>query len=198
MKNTSLILNLVLAVAVIGIYALHFSGKNSKEVVAEKSSSVSSSDGLKIAYVKVDSLIVNYDLAQELHDNFTKNQEAYTKEYTEKRSSFEKRAAAFQEKVQRGGFLTQDRAIQERDRLVSEEQEVLTLDQELSTKLSEMQAANNQQLIDSLMSYLEEFNADQKYNYILNSGDVLIGDEAHNITKEVLEVLNSRYNSNKK
>ncbi|MGQ7868292.1 OmpH family outer membrane protein [Sunxiuqinia sp. sy24] len=193
MKNSSLILNLVLTVAVIVIYVLHFSGKSAGEGSHDNSSTAGSTSDLKIAYVKVDSLIMNYDLAEELHDTFTKNQEAYTKEYTDKRSSFEKRAAAFQEKVQRGGFLTQDRAIQERDRLVGEEQEILTLDQELSTKLSEMQAANNQQLIDSLMDYLKEYNEDKKYNYILNAGNVLIGDDAHNITKEVLDELNLRY-----
>ncbi len=197
MKNTSLILNLVLAVAVAVIYVLHFSGKSSNESVGGNSSVATSNSDLKIAYVKVDSLILNYDLAEELHDSFTKNQEAYTKEYTEKRSSFEKRAAAFQEKVQRGGFLTQDRAVQERDRLVSEEQEILSLDQELSMKLSEMQSANNKQLIDSLMNYLKEYNANKKYSYIFNAGDILIGDEPHNITKEVLDAMNARYNEKK-
>ncbi len=197
MKNTSLILNLVLAVAVVVIYVLHFSGKSGNEIAGENSSPATSSGDLKIAYVKVDSLIINYQLAEELHDSFTKNQEAYTKEYTDKRSAFEKRAAAFQEKVQRGGFLSQDRAIQERDRLVSEEQEILTLDQELSSKLSEMQSTNNQQLIDSLMNYLKEYNANKKYSYIFNAGDILIGDEAHNITKEVLDAMNARYNEKK-
>ncbi len=197
MRNTSLILNLVLVVAVVVIYVLHFSGKSGGEPVGGNSSIATSNPDLKIAYVKVDSLILNYDLAEELHDSFTKNQEAYTKEYTEKRSSFEKRAAAFQEKVQRGGFLTQDRAVQERDRLVNEEQEILSLDQELSTKLSEMQSANNKQLIDSLMNYLKEYNANKKYSYIFNAGDILIGDEVHNITKEVLDAMNARYSEKK-
>ncbi len=195
MKNTSLILNLVLLVAVAVIYVLHFSGNKSDKASATPEGSVESD--MKIAYVKVDSLIVNYDLAQELHDEFTKNQEAYTNEYTDKRRKFEEQAAAFQEKVQRGGFLTEQRAIQERDRLVGEEQEILKLDQELSAKLGEMQAANNQQLIDSLMNYLDTYNADKKYNYILNAGNVLVGDDAHNITKDVLEAMNARYHENK-
>ena len=198
MKNTSLILNLVLAVAVIVIYVLFFSSKNAEETAKQQSLEDTSDATLKIAYVKVDSLILNYDLAQELHDTFTKNQDAYTKEYADKRSSFEKKAAAFQEKVQRGGFLTQDRAIQERDRLLSEEQEIQKLDQELSGKLSDLQSTHNQQLIDSLMSYLKELNFDKKYNYILNSGEILIGDEAHNITKEVLDGMNARYEKGKK
>ncbi|MGD9557027.1 MAG: OmpH family outer membrane protein [Mangrovibacterium sp.] len=196
MKNTSLILNLVLLVAVIVIYVLHFtSGRNSGS--AEQDGRPSHPSDLKIAYIKVDSLIVNYDLAQELHDSFTKNQDAYTREYATRRSKFEEQAAAFQEKVQRGGFLTEQRAVQERDRLVGEEQEILKLDQELSGKLAEMQNANNQQLLDSLMSYLKTYNADKKYSYIFNSSGILIGDDAHNITKEVLNALNARYAAKK-
>jgi len=198
MKNSSLILNLVLVVAVIVLFVLHFtSGSCSKSEGALLEGPAQLTD-MKIAYIKVDSLIVNYDLAQDLHDEFTKNQEAYTKEYANRRSKFEEQAAAFQEKVQRGGFLTEQRAVQERDRLVSEEQQIVKLDQELSTKLAEMQNTNNQQLVDSLMSYLKNFNEEKKYAYIFNSSGIMIGDEAHNITKEVLEAMNARYAEKKK
>lgn len=197
MKNTSLILNLVLLVAVIIIYVLHFTSAKSSPAEEGRGEKTSQPGGLKIAYVKVDSLILNYDLAQELHDSFTKNQDAYTREYATRRSKFEEQAAAFQEKVQRGGFLTEQRAVQERDRLVGEEQEILKLDQELSGKLAEMQNANNQQLLDSIMNYLKTFNAERKYAYIFNSSGILIGDDAHNITKEVLSALNARYASKK-
>lgn len=196
MKNTSLILNLVLLVAVVVIYVLHFTSAKGS-ISGEKGEFSSQLTDMKIAYVKVDSLIVNYDLAQELHDSFTKNQDAYTKEYAARRSKFEQQAAAFQEKVQRGGFLSEQRAVQERDRLVGEEQEILKLDQELSAKLAEMQNANNQQLLDSLMNYLKAFNAGRKYSYIFNSSGILIGDDAHNITKEVLSALNARYAAKK-
>lgn len=198
MKSTSLIVGIISLVAVIVLYILHFSGtgnngENEKDGTQTVSSEVSKS--LKIAYVKADSVILNYDLSQDLHDEFTKSQEAYNSEFGVKRQSFEKEAAAFQEKLQRGGFLTEQRAIQERDRLLGKEQEIVKLDQELSGKLAEMQQANNQQILDSLLNYLKEYNKFRGYDYILNGADILIGDEASNITKEVLEALNSRYNS---
>ena len=199
MKKTSLIVNIVLAVAIVLIYVLHFaSGRSSVSVNEAADKSVSNQSGLKIAYLKVDSLIVNYDLAQDLHDGFTQKQEAYTKEYAERRSKFEEQAVAFQEKVQRGGFLTQERAIQERDRLAGEEQQISKLDQELSSKLAQHQSENNKQLLDSLINYLKIYNADKKYDYIFNSGEILIGDDASNITKIILDKLNARYNSVKK
>lgn len=193
MKNTSLVLIVVLFVAVGGLYILHFSGNKSIGSGINGANEGGVSSGIKIAFIKIDSLIINYDFAQEMHDRFTKQQEAFTKEYGEKRSRFEAQAATFQEKVQRGGFLTQERAMQERDRLMSEEQQITKLDQELSAKLNQIQADNNKQLLDSVMNYLKIFNKDKNYNYIFNAAEVLIGDESHNITKEILVGLNARY-----
>ena len=193
MKNTSLLLIVVLFIAVAGLYILQFSGNKSNGSGSDDSDEGIGSSELKIAYIKVDSLVVNYDFAQEMHDGFTRQQEAFSKEYSDKRSRFESQAASFQEKVQRGGFLTQERAMQERDRLIGEEQQITRLDQELSTKLSQIQADNNKQLLDSLMTYLKIYNKDKKYSYILNAGEILIGDEAYNITKEVLVNMNARY-----
>ncbi len=197
MKNTSLVLIVILFIAVAGIYILHFSVNRLNGSGKDGADDGNTSSELKIAYIKIDSLVVNYDFAQEMNDGFTKQQEAFSKEYSDKRSRFESQAASFQEKVQRGGFLTQERAMQERDRLMGEEQQITKLDQELSTKLSQIQAENNKQLLDSLMNYLKIYNKDKKYSYILNAGEVLIGDESHNITKEILVNMNVRYSKTK-
>jgi outer membrane protein len=195
MKRPSLIISLVSLVAVIVLYFLFFfTEKQPGSIkVTEQMKPVEGAKALKIAYVKADSIILNYDLAQDLHDDFTKKQEAYNTEYGSKRQSFEKEAAAFQEKLQRGGFLTEQRAIQERDRLLGREQEIMKLDQELSGKLSELQAANNKHILDSLLNYLEEYNKQKNYDYIFNGANILIGDEAANLTLEVLHALNERY-----
>lgn len=197
MKNTSVVLFSVLFLLVAVLYILHFSGNKSHVTGKNGVNGGVENSSLNIAYIKVDSLAVNYDFAQEMHDGFVKQQESFTKEYGEKRNRFESQAAAFQDKVQRGGFLSQDRAMQERDRLMGEEQQITKLDQELSTKLAQIQTDNNKQLLDSIMGYLKIYNKDKKYSYILNAADVLIGDEGSNITKEVLVGLNARYSKAK-
>jgi outer membrane protein len=194
MKGTSIIVSIVLFVAIAVLYVLHFTGRGDKEEKHQgTTASNHSNSGLRIAYVKADSVILNYNLSQDLHDDFSKKQEAYTSEYGTKRQTFEKEAAAFQEKLQRGGFLTEQRAVQERDRLVGKEQEILKLDQDLSAKLAEIQQANNKQILDSLMSYLKVFNADKNYDYIFNASNILIGNEADNITALVLNAMNEKY-----
>lgn len=199
MKGTSLIVSIVLFVAVAVLYVLHFAGGSKSTHNAESGEKeVISRDGLKIAYVKADSVILNYALAEILHDEFTKKQEAYTSEYATKRQSFEKDAAAFQEKLQRGGFLSEQSAVRERDRLVGIEQEVLKMDQELSSKLGEMQNANGQQVLDSLQSCLDAFNTTKKYDYILNATSILVGNEGDNITSEILSLMNEKYEKSQK
>lgn len=192
MKGTSLVVSVVLFVAVAVLYVLHFTGSSDANQTG-KVEPVVGNGSTKIAYIKADSVILNYALSQDLHDEFTKKQEAYTTEYAGKRQTFEKEAAAFQEKLQRGGFLTEQRAVQERDRLMGKEQEIVKLDQELSTKLSEIQQENNKKILDAVMAYLEEYNEQAGYDYILTGASVLIGDEATNITSRVLAELNARY-----
>lgn len=197
MKGSSLIVSVVALVAVAVLYVLYFTGNSNPAIESEVKEALATSEGsLRIAYVKADSVILNYELAQDLHDEFTKKQEAYNSEFGTKRQTFEREAAAFQEKLQRGGFLTEQRAIQERDRLVGKEQEILQLDRELSGKLAELQATNNKQILDSLMNYLKEYNKNKKYDYIFNGSEILIGNESQNITAEVLKVLNDRYTKN--
>ncbi len=193
MKSTSLILNLVLLVAVVVIYILHFSSDKTDPGENRTLSNSTQQSDLKIAYLKVDSLIAYYDFALELNKGFVKNQEEYSKEYTEKRTKFEAAATAFQEKLQSGGFLTEARAVQERDRLVGEEEQIVNLEEELTAKLTEIQTANSQQLEDSVMNYLRIYNKDKQYSYILDATEIIIGDEASNITSEVLNALNGRY-----
>lgn len=193
MKNLP-IFNILLAVAVVVLYTLHFvTGNQNKSL--QPSQLDGSSKPLSIAYVKMDSMLYTYELAKKLNTEFTEKQEAFKKEYTDKRLKFEKEAAAFQEKVQRGGFLTEDRAKQERDRLEGAQQEIQKLDYELTQKLNEMQAKINQQIIDSIGSYLKGFNAQKKYDIILNSSSMLEGSPQYNITKEVSLGLNARYKS---
>ncbi len=195
MKGSSLIVSVVALVAVAVLYVLYFTqnGQHEEVLNAAEVSSAEGGSSIKIAYVKADSVIMNYDLAQDLHDEFTKKQEAYNSEFRTKRESFEREASAFQEKLQRGGFLTEQTAVRERDRLVGKEQEIMKLDQDLSGRLAELQSTNSQQILDSLLNYLNEFNKSQNYDYILNGGDILVGNEAHNITQEVLSALNERY-----
>ena len=191
MKNSTIV-NILLALAIVILYALHFANSN-KSKTEQPSQLQVSGKALSIAYVKMDSMLFTYELAKKLNADFTAKQEAFKKEYTDRRIKFDKEAAAFQEKVQRGGFLTEARAKQEQGRLEGVQQEIQKLDYELTQKLTEMQSVINQQIIDSISSYLKGYNSNKRYDFILNSSSMLEGSPQYNITKEVSIGLNARY-----
>lgn len=193
MKNSTVV-NIVLTLAIAALYAIYFTNGDKNKIMPQSQIQGLNKE-LSIAYVKMDSMLYSYELAKKLNSEFTEKQEAYKKEYTDKRIKFEKEAAAFQEKVQRGGFLTEDRAKQEQERLVGVQQEIQKLDYELTQKLSEMQSKINQQIIDSISSYLKGYNAAKQYDFIFNSSSMLEGSPQYNITKEVSQGLNIRYKS---
>lgn len=196
MKNSTIV-NIVLALAVAGLYIIYFTGNN-KGKPAQADMVKGTNNPLTIAYVKMDSMLFTYELAKKLNAEFSEKKEAYRKEYTDKRIRFERDAATFQEKVQRGGFLTEDRARQEQERLLGLQQEIQKLDNDLTQKLSEMQGQINQQIVDSIASFLKSYNEAKKYDIILNSASMLEGSAQYNITKEVTQGLNDRYKSSAK
>lgn len=193
MKNSTVV-NIILLLAVLGLYVIHFTG-GVKDRSIQSAKAKGSNSSLSIAYVKMDSMLYTYELAKKLNIEFTDKKEVFRKEYTDKRIRFERDAAAFQEKVQRGGFLTEERAKQEQERLVGTQQEIQKLDYELTQKLSEMQNQINQQIVDSISSYIKSYNALKKYDIILNSSSMLEGSAQYNITKDVTQGLNDRYKS---
>lgn len=196
MKN-SIIVNIVLALAVAALYILYFTGIR-KDKSAQPDVLAGSNKPLTIAYVKMDSMLFTYELAKKLNAEFSEKKEAYRKEYTDKRLKHEREVATFQEKAQRGGFLTEDRARQEQERLVGARQEIEKLDYDLTQKLSEMQGQINQQIVDSISSFLKSYNEVKKYDVILNSSSMLEGSTKYNITKEITKGLNDRYRSQTK
>jgi len=196
MKNSTIV-NIVLALAVAGLYIIYFTGSN-KGKPAAADMAKGTNKPLSIAYVKMDSMLFTYELAKKLNEGFSEKKEAYRKEFTDKQIRFERDAATFQEKVQRGGFLTEDRQRQEQERLLGIQQEIRKLDNDLTQKLSELQGQINQQIVDSISSFLKSYNEVKKYDVILNSASMLEGSAQYNITKEVTQGLNDRYRSSAK
>jgi len=69
------------------------------------------------------------------------------------------------------------------------------MDYDFTQKLSEIQGQINQQIVDSISSFLKNYNEVKKYDVILNSASMLEGSPQYNITKEVTQGLNDRYKS---
>lgn len=201
MKNISLILNVVLFIGLGLLYFLHFnSGNSSKNDVASSNSNNIASSELKIAYVNIDSLLLNYTLAKELNDVLIKKQTNMKTNLEKEGQDFEKEAQIFQDKVQRGVFLTQQRAEEAQQQLMMRQQELQQLEYDYTNQLSREQQKMNAQLFDSVSNYIKEFNTPEKYQLVLGhslTSNILYGSEQLEITNEILNGLNQRYPAKK-
>ncbi|WP_243347996.1 OmpH family outer membrane protein [Parabacteroides sp. FAFU027] len=202
MKNINYILNGILAVAVVILFVLQFkSNKKSGEV----QSFVKVGDSVKytklpLAYVNVDSLLTHYQLAKDLNETLLRKQENSRASLNEKGRVLQGEMAEFQKKVENNAFLSRDRAESEQQRLLGKQQELQQLDQRLSSALVAEQQKMNERLRDSVNSFLKEYNKTKGYHMILSNtafDNVLYAQDAYNITDEVIDMLNKRYQAKK-
>lgn len=110
MKNLSIGLNVLLLIAVIVLYILHFSG-NGKNTSSQGGVATVNADA-KIVYINMDTLLNNYTQSRELNEAFLKKLEANRTELNIKVKNFDREAADFRNKVENNGFMTRERAEQ--------------------------------------------------------------------------------------
>nr|WP_319401448.1 OmpH family outer membrane protein [uncultured Carboxylicivirga sp.] len=196
MKQLSTVLNGVLLIAVIILYAMQFSGKKTAEQTGASQIDVNNGDVYPVAFINTDSLLLNYNFAKEVNEQLMSKEEASRADYAEKAKIFQQDAVDFQRKVQTNAFLSQDRFNKERDRLAKAEQDLQMLNQRLTNELMKEQEKLNRQLRDTLENYLQEFAKGKPYKMILSNtlGDnVLYGADGVDITKQVSDALNARH-----
>jgi len=196
MKNINYIINGVLALAVVILFVLQFTGKKESGVTKTFTAEESASGLLPIAYVNVDSLLLNYNYSKDLNEIIIKKQENSRASVNQKLRSLQTEMQDFQRKVENNAFLTRERAEQEQARLMKKQQELQDFDNRLAQELVSEQQRLNEQLRDTLVSQLRVYNKDKGYQVILSNtmGDnILLAGDTYDITKEVIEYLNKNY-----
>lgn len=155
-----------------------------------------SGEGLPIAYINTDSLLLNYDFAKDLNEDLMKKTETARANFNGKAQQFEKDYAEFQRKLQTNAFLSQERAQQEANNLQNKKDQLDQLNAKLQQDLAEEQMKMNARLSDTIHSFLKEYNALKNYEMIISNtmnDNVLIAQPKYNITEEVTSMLNERY-----
>lgn len=110
-----------------------------------------------------------------------------------KMSAFEKDVQDFQKKVQMNSFISEESARRQQQDLMMKEQELYKLREDLSMQLAKETQALEKQLLDTVMNFLKEFNANHAYDFIFNKAALLYGSDALDITDTLIYLLNKRY-----
>ena len=194
MKNLSIGLNVLLLIAVIVLYILHFSG-NSKST-SNQGGTVTVNADAKIVYINMDTLLNNYTQSRELNEAFLKKLEANRTELNIKVKNFDREAAEFRNKAENGGFMTRERAEQAQMDLMIKQQNLQKLQQEMTENAQREQMEINRKLYDAITNFLTEYNKAKGFQLILSTtlgGNVLFAQEGFDITNDVVNQLNEQY-----
>ena len=82
MKNTSLIINVILAVAVIALFVIVLSDRNGSQQGSDNVNGSAAAE-MGIVFVNTDSLIIKYDLARELSEELIRKEESSRTDFNE-------------------------------------------------------------------------------------------------------------------
>lgn len=196
MKNVNYIINGILAIAVVILFVMYFTDqKNGTEVQSSANEGVSEG-GLPVAYVNIDSLFTNYDYSKDLNEILIQQQENSRANIMQQARVLDADVKDFQKKYETNAFLSTERAQQQEQQLMKKREELQMLNERLSAELMEKQQKMNEQLRDTILSQLQVYNKEKKYQIIFSNamGDnILLADEKYDITDEVILFLNKRY-----
>lgn len=192
-------MNGLAALAVIVLFA-QCTGKADNQATANSAQVSGGLSDMKIAFVEIDTLLTQYNFWNDLNEVMIKREENARATLNQKARELDNEVQEFQRKIQNNAFVSRERAEQENNRLVKKQQDLQNLQNKLTADLQSETVNNSLLLRDSINSFLKEYNKSKGYSMIIsNTGfdNLLYADSIYNITKEIVEGLNSRYSSKK-
>lgn len=154
-------------------------------------------ENLPIAIVNIDSLLSQYTFAKSSNENLMKKQEDSRLKINSQVRSLQNEMVEFQRKLENNAFLSRERAEAEQRRLQKKQSDLESLDRQLSQSLMQEQQTLSQQFRDSIDVAINEINKDGKYELIIFTStlndNILYAKPYYDITNNVLELLNGRY-----
>ena len=194
MNKIQIIVDSILGACIIALFVLFFAGRKSVPSRAELPAPVEGQ--LPVAYLNLDSVLLNYQFAIEANDKLMSKQEDARLKLNTKANTLQREAADFQRKLENNAFLSRERAEAEQNKLLRKQQELQDLEAKLTNEILLQNQELNLQLADTLNAFLADFNADGRFQIIFaNTGkdNVLQAADGYDITAAVIDGLNARY-----
>jgi outer membrane protein len=194
MKNLSLVLNIVLLIAVGFLYFLHFSGTKPG---SSNSKNDTTSINSNIAYINSDTVLKYYDYLKVNKEQLEAKTKQMDQDYQNRANGLRSEIAAYQRNVN-SMTLGQVKATEED--LGKKQQNLQLYQQTLSQQLMEEESKLNKALYDRITAFLKIYGEEKGLQVVLKydpASDVLYGNNALDITKDVIAGLNTNYQQEK-
>ncbi len=200
------IVNVVLGIAVVILFALHFMGGNTKtthkNTVETQLPEVDSSEvativdvqkGMNIAWVNSDSMTMNYNFSIDLSNEL----EAKLKSSENKLLKLDKVLKEKYAKLEAEYKILGEQEIQQRTMELQQLQQELQMKQmELEEQLSNKSAQSTNEFVIETNTFMQEIGKELGYDYIFTfalGGQMMYGAPELDITDQMIVLLNERY-----
>lgn len=149
-------------------------------------------------YVDLDTILSKYNLAKDYNEEMLRKQSELEGEMRRHENTIASAANTMQKKMQNNGYLSEDAFRADQQRLENmrnnAQNKVGAMQQTLATEAEAAQKTLN----DSIEAFIKDYNLKHGYDAILFKAATLYINPALDITDEVVEGLNARYNKIKK
>jgi outer membrane protein len=199
MKNLTAILFAVLYLAIAALFILHFTGNKTRGKNNQAEGIVNPGENA-IAYVNIDTVVFKFNMYADRRQDLLEKQERAEAELNSKGTQYERGVKDFQDKVNKG-LVTRATAAEMEQSLYRQQQELVDLRDKLQSDLLEEDQVMNRQILEYITTYLEEHKEEYNYQYIFGKSFgsvVLYGNSVFDITQQVLDGLNTKYQTEKK
>jgi outer membrane protein len=167
---------------------------NEKQVAEAPKAGGPALENLKIRYIDEDSIMANYNLAKDINEAMLRRQNQFDAAQKQRGNEISKFGNAMQQKYQNNQYLTEEAFNADQAKLqkmqADAENYLASLQQSIQNELNQSQI----QLLDSIDNFMKDYAKKKGFDMVLRKSATLYIDEKYDVTKEVVEGLNKRYN----
>lgn len=149
-------------------------------------------------YVDLDTIISRYNLAKDYNEEMLRMQTSAESQMKQHETKIQNFASQVQNKMQNNGYLTQESYQADEKTYANMQNEAQRSMANLQENLAKAADQAQKTINDSIMAFIEDYNKTRGYDAILYKAATLYINPALDITDEVVEGLNARYNKVKK
>ncbi len=172
--------------------------KEANETPAKKEKAAETEALPNYRYVDLDTLLTKYNLAKDYNEEMMRMQENLENETKRHQTSLQSFASQIQNKVQNNSYLSQESFDTDQQKLASMQTNAEKSVGMMQQKYAEAAAKAQQAVNDSIVAFVEQYNKKHGYDAIFNKAAALHFNKDLDITDEIVEGLNARYNKVKK
>lgn len=205
MKKTPLILSIIalvlaLAAVILSVVNPKFDKKKTGEPADLTDTEAITATAGDIVYLQLDSLIVNYDMYNDLMTAFQTKVQGIQDDLAKRGRRLESDAKAFENQYQKG-LLTRSAAEDQSNKLAQRQQNLQNDAAKKDQEIQEEQAVLNNKVYYAVKDFIERYNEEHQFALILTTSaatnTVLNENPGLDITADVLKGLNEEYIKNR-